>query len=402
MSRSNPPTRARARRPRIAVMLLLAPVAGLGASSAWLALRPDPSQLFEQGQKAMGTDPIAAESLFRRALSASGGRHLEARLGLCIVLARKGSWDEALRLFADADKQAARADLLLDFGRLAYRTGRRGAAHEALQEVRRRGTRESATALELLMADYYERQQQAELLKGARELTRLEPENPSRWAGLIGLLRAMFMDAECTATIHQALQQKLPEEFRYELRHQLVDRLIFMGEAAAASRELDQLEEREGSSPRVRRKRIELYRLEGKLEEALASVETAFPDLEQAHDLFAFRGAIYLDLARFDEAAADLARAVADKPSDETSQFKLAEAYRGLGRPDLAQRHRELARRIKIKRVRINKLLRQVPKEPDNPQLYRELAELYRELDEREAADKWDRRAARAPRRSVP
>lgn len=210
------------------------------------------------------------------------------------------------------------------------------------------------------------------------------------------------MDAECTATIHQALQQKLPEEFRYELRHQLVDRLIFMGEAAAASRELDQLEEREGSSPRVRRKRIELYRLEGKLEEALASVETAFPDLEQAHDLFAFRGAIYLDLARFGEAAADLARAVADKPSDETSQFKLAEAYRGLGRPDLAQQHRELARRIKIKRVRINKLLRQVPKEPDNPQLYRELAELYRELDEREAADKWDRRAARAPRRSVP
>lgn len=399
MSRSDPATRTRVRRPRIAVALLLAPVAGLGASGAWLAMRPDPSQLFKQGQAALWANPAEAESLFRRALSASGGRHLDARLGLCVVLARNGNWDEALPLFAGADKRAARADLLLDFGRLAYRAGRSAAAQEALQEVRRRGTRESATALELLMADYYERQQQAELLKGARELTRLEPENPSRWAGLIGLLRAMFMDAECTATIQKALQQELPEEFRHELRYQLVDRLIFMGEVAAASRELDQMEEREGPSLRVRRKRIELYRLEGKLEEALASVATAFPDLEQAPDLFAFRGAIYLDLARFDEAAADLARAVADTPSDETSQFKLAEAYRGLGRLDLAQHHRDLARGIKIKRVRINKLLRQLPKEPDNPQLYRELAELHRELDEPEAADKWDRRAARAARR---
>jgi tetratricopeptide (TPR) repeat protein len=157
--------------------------------------------------------------------------------------------------------------------------------------------------------------------------------------------------------------------------------------------------EREGLSNRVRRKQIELYRLEGRLEEALQAIESGFPDLGREPDLFAVRGAIHLELARFDEAAADLARAVANKPYDEANQFKLAEAYRGLGRLELAQRHRELARDIKSKRVRINRLLRKLPNEPDNADLYRQLAALHRELDERAEAEKWDRRAARVPAR---
>jgi tetratricopeptide (TPR) repeat protein len=340
-------------------------------------------------------EPAEAERLFRRALSATGGRHSESRMALCGLLARKGAWDEALLLFAETDKRTARADLLLDFGRLAYQAGRRGPAIEALQEVRSRGIEESAPALEVLMADYHERQQQDELLKGARELVQLEPENPARWAGLIGLLSAMFMDAECVATIRRAIQQKVPENFRHELRFQLVDRLIAMGETSAVSRELDQLQQGEGLSLRVQRKQIELYRLQGRLEEALQTIETAFPDLGREPGVFALRGEIYLDMMRFDEAAADLERAIADRPYDEASQFKLAEAYRGLGRKELAQRHRELAAGIKTKRVRINKLLRQLPKEPGNAQLYRQLAELHRELGEPAAAQKWDGRAAR-------
>jgi tetratricopeptide (TPR) repeat protein len=381
--------------------MLFATLAGVAATGAWLATRPGPLQLVNQGRNVIGKDPVEAERLFRRAVSRSGGRHADARLALCGVLARKGAWDEALPLFVGSDQAAARADLLLEFGRAAYQAGQRGPALAALQEVRRRGTPESASALEILMADYHERQQQGELLKGARELTRLEPDNPARWAGLIGLLRAMSMDAECLATIRTAMQQRIPDDFRHELRHQLVDRLIVMGDAAAASGELAQLKRQEGMSQRVRRHEIELFRLEGKLEAALKSIAAGFPNLEKQPDLFALRGAVYLDLAKFDEAAADLERAVVHKTSDEESQFKLAEAYRSLGRRELAAHHRELAKAIYRRRILINKLLKKLPIEPDNPQLYRQLAELHRELDEPESAEKWERRAARLAARGL-
>jgi tetratricopeptide (TPR) repeat protein len=249
------------------------------------------------------------------------------------------------------------------------------------------------------MRDYQERRQEVDLLQGARDLAQLEPDNPARWAALIGLLRAMHLDAECVTTIRKAMQLNVPEDFRHELTYQLVDRLMVMGETSEASRALDQLQQSEGLSQRVRVKQIELYRLEGSLEEALRSIEAGFPDRERTPELFALRGAIYLDLARFDEAAADLERAIARKPFDEVSQFKLAEAYRGLGRKESAQRHRDLATGIESKRARINKLLQKLPNEPDNPQLFRQLAELHRELDEREAAEDWERRAARFPAR---
>src|SRR5437016_1631329 len=124
MSPGDPANGFLVRRRRIAVSLLLATLAGVGAAGAWLAKATDPSQLVERGLTVSRKDPAEAEHLFRRGLSTSGGRHSDSRLALCGVLARRGAWDEALPLFADSDKRAARADLLLDFGRLAYQAGR--------------------------------------------------------------------------------------------------------------------------------------------------------------------------------------------------------------------------------------------------------------------------------------
>ena len=51
---------------------------------------------------------------------------------------------------------------------------------------------------------------------------------------------------------------------------------------------------------------------------------------------------------------------------------------------------------LNAKRRRINELLQQTAREPDNIGLFEELGRLHRDLNEFEAAEKWQRRANRA------
>jgi tetratricopeptide (TPR) repeat protein len=396
MSSADPASPAPFRR-RIAIALV---VAAALAAGLWWFFRPAPAKLLKEALSASRNDPDRAEQLFRRALEAAGGRYPDAQIALCRLEGSRGAWDEALDLFAHTEKPECRADLLLDFGRMAYEAGHRQAALEALGEVRRRGSRESLEAIQFLMSDYRDWELHDELIEAARELVRLEPHNPERRLELVDLLAAMKLDEECIAELREGIaNDDLPEELRRDLRHRYIDRLIRQGDAQSARREWDELSREEGRSLRVCADEIDIDRLDGNLDQALATVTEVFPQIKQQYSAYVTRGGIYLDMGRFAEAARDLERGVAGKPGDESIQFKLAEAYRGLGKQEAALKHREIATGIAQKRTRIDKLLQELVSDSQNSKHCEELAELHRELDEPEAAERWRQRAARAASR---
>ncbi len=380
----------RARRIALFVALAVAPAAVV----VWYAMRPDPARLLERGLTTGRRDPAGGESLLRRAIDAAGGTYPDAEAGLCLFLARRGAWDAAASQFAALDKDSCRSDLLLEFGREALQAGRRTDGLAALESVGARIARESAAALETLMTEYRDWGQQDELIAAARRLTQIEPDNPQRWAALVGLLKAMYRDSECLEAVRQAMQHDFPADYQNEFRHRLIQQLIVQGDSAAAWKELSTLKESEGASLRTRGYEIDLYRLDGDLEKALKAITEVFPQIKESPLAYYTRGVVYLDLARFDEAARDLERAVNAQPFDARAHFKLAEALRSLGREEPARHHRELAAAITAKRSRINELLKHRVSDRDDPQISGELARLYGEIGEPDLARQWNRRAA--------
>lgn len=382
----------RGRAPRAVLAAGLAAVLG----AAWFLTRPDPAKLIEQGLTVGRRDPAAGERIVRRALESSGGRNPDAQIALCLLLGKQGAWEAAFSQFASLDTAACRADLLLAFGRQAFEAQQGPPALQVLEAVRARGTRESAEALDLLIANYREWGQTDELIAAARELIRLKPQDARPWSLLIQLLKGETRrDVECLKAIREALDQDLPEDARREFQHRLVEQLIVCGDAAAARLEWDKLRQTEGDSFRLRTYDIDLCRLEGKLDEALTRMNGLFDEVRDQAQASLNRGVIYLDMRRYDEAARDLERAVAGDPHNAAAHFKLSEAYRGLGRSEPARRQREIADSIGQKRGRITLLLKRLSREPQNGRIYWELADLYEDLGDAESAAQWKRRAER-------
>jgi tetratricopeptide (TPR) repeat protein len=262
--------------------------------------------------------------------------------------------------------------------------------------------RDSAPALELLIENYQQWGQTEELIRAARELTQLQPDNQRAWGILIHSLKgAVRREMECLGAIRAALGRDLPEEVRHELHYQLAEQLLICGDGAGARREIDDLSLVDGDSFRVLALRVDLYRLEGHLDEALETMNRIFPQVRDPAAASLNRGIIYLDLGRYEDASRDLKRAIASQPMNAAAHFKLAAAYRGLGEVDQSMRHSEIAARIEEKRTRIGMLQNRIRRDPQNREIYEQLAELYDGLGDGESARQWEQRAA-IVKRSAP
>jgi serine/threonine protein kinase/predicted Zn-dependent protease len=119
-----------------------------------------------------------------------------------------------------------------------------------------------------------------------------------------------------------------------------------------------------------------LYLLRGFAQGELKAFDAADADFQKAlqmpldayarYVLFVNRGVLRVRQERFDDAVADLQRAIALKPNEYQAYVNLAQAYRGLKKPDLA----------------LEQLQRAVRLEPDLAHLYRLRARLYLERKE--------------------
>lgn len=370
-------------------------VAGTVAFALWMMLSPTRDQLLEQGLKESRRDPVVAERTLGRVLRMSGGRDQNARIALCRLLVRRHAFVQARELLAKLDLAACRPDLLLALGRDGLKTEFREESWAALEEAARRNARESVLACELLIADYGEWGQRQKQVAVATRLTELQPDNPRNWVVLVELLTSSGLEAENEAAIRAALRREFPVEARRTLQHSLVQQLVNQGDAKTARTELAELVRLEGATLRTRGLEVYLCRLEGNLDRALEIVNAIVDEAPRLPFPRFTRGVVLLDLRRFEEAASDLEQVIALQPMDAPARFKLSEAYRGLGREELAAQHRQTAEQIVSRQKQISTLLNSREQDPTNPQTYKDLAAIYEAMGDTQAAANWHKWAAR-------
>jgi tetratricopeptide (TPR) repeat protein len=362
------------------------------AAAFFVALQPDPAALIEQGLQIQQARPTEAEQLFRRAAASEDGASSDASLALACLLARRGEWSEAGALFARIDSSTARADLLLHFGQLAYENERDDLARAALEPLVERDVRECSAALELLAGLHQRLGRQNAAIDALQSVARREPDDFDHWRKLIEILKVNHREQACLDAAREALQHNPPAVLWGELQFQVLQQLIVLGDSSEAWRVMANLEAASGQSARLQSMRVDLLRMDGRLDEALQVSNDVLSEFGNQPSAYLARGSIYLDLGRFAEAAQDLERVVADLPFDERTHFKLSEAYRGLGQDEPARYHRETGIDLWEKRVRLNSLLEQFAESQDGA-LLQDVISLYRDLGEVEAADYWQQQA---------
>ncbi len=133
---------------------------------------------------------------------------------------------------------------------------------------------------------------------------------------------------------------------------------------------------------------MDLYRLDGQPEAALAIANDIFPQMQHLPGAYLARGAIYFDLEEYAKAVEDFEQLVAMQPFNERARFKLSEAYRMLGEDEQALEHRSFGEWIRATRVELNSLQKQHEVSP-SAELRWQMASLYDELGERETAEFW-------------
>ncbi|MFN0055298.1 MAG: tetratricopeptide repeat protein [Planctomycetales bacterium] len=373
----------------------------IAAAGFWWERANDPQQLLGRAAELTHRDPARAEALLRQAIERAAGRFPDAETRLVLLLARRGDWEGAAELFNELDPAALPLEFLDEFAKLSHAAGRVELAALAWSEIRRRNIPASVQALEGLWGLARDRKDQPAMLEALEELAQLEPRRSERWMRWLSLLEQRRLGAETLRVLRLAVQQELPEPDRRELRHRLVAQLVEAGHIADARRELDDLLRNEGESPRVRVHQAALDRLEGKPQEALDRLQRTLEETGPRPPLIHLRALIYMDLGKYAEAAADFRAGVEADPFDLVSHFKLAEAYRQLNQLDLARQHEELAQGIRQKRQQVHRLREAVKRQPGNPKLYEQLAELHRELNDAEGALRWEA-LARDPTRGEP
>ena len=378
---------------RISTMLVI--LAVMVASTLWLALARDPEELLQQGLHLRAKSPAASERLFRRALEIRSGDYPDAQLALTELMIRLDQRDEAEKLFSALDRTRCRSNLLLMLGRGAYFGDLPKMAWESLESVPITDSADSISARSLLIKVYRENGRQEEFLRLLRNVIHEQPGDAETGLLLVSELKSMGLESECLEVCREILAHDPPADLRVELQFQLIDQLTVVGKCEAAWQEVAELDRTIGPSVRREANKVDLYRLDGRLAEAMAIIDTIFAEFQHLPAAYLARGSVYLDQGNYASAAADFEKLLKMQPFLEGAHFKLSEALRGLGRSSQSQQHRVQGTAIRDKRYRINELLRQNADAPSDS-IMDELATLYAQIGEKPSSDLWLNRAGRS------
>jgi tetratricopeptide (TPR) repeat protein len=372
---------------RLAAALLVAAAVSFGV---WICLRPSSQALYDRALPLISSHPEEAEALFQKAVARAGGDFPDAQLQLCRLAIRRRDHDALQALCARVDWRAGRSDLLLNLGREAIAASDWDLARRVRAGLAARPPHEAVPALEVLAELYRSQRRPDEELACLEELTTIAPDDRRGWWQLAGAQERRENPADAAEIYRRALECHLPRRDEIEMRHRRVERLLDIGDAAAAGEEIEQLVERDGSQvARIQVHRAHLHRLLGDFQAALADLETVWPQIGEVADAIKFKAILQLDAGQFEDARRGLESVVEAQPFDEVAHFKLAEACRRLGLVDEEEMHRNLHQRIQTARLEIRRLKAAMDRERPTRAACLKLAELHRELEEQDQVTYW-------------
>jgi tetratricopeptide (TPR) repeat protein len=338
-------------------------------------------------------DQSVGLDLLREEVKQEGEAASRVRPALAAALAATGDWPAATDVLRQCELAQAGSEYLLVFGRSALRDRKFSEAVPPLNELRHRDAAARREALPLLYRAYNGLKRPQEAIGCVHELARLDPDQPVHWRQLVKELDATGQHAESVAAHREALSHGLPAPLEIEFRRNLTATLMLLCDVESARSELAPLLN-DTQAPAVTLLEAKLLRLEGQPVKALELLDEALARGAPADsDWYALRAMLLLDLERFGDAVAVLEKLVSDDPFDQYAHYRLADAYRGLGRLDEARRHQQISTSIGEKRVNLHKLAQQAERESPTPEQCDRLAELSREINDSAQALHWEERA---------
>jgi len=329
-----------------------------------------------------------------RSISAAGDDYPAAQLLLCQVLGAQGRWVEARGCFSlIKDPKFCDPRDMLRLSEAALASGERVLPEMALRAMLE-STTERLPALRLLVHLGTGQYAEQEMLVLYEELAALDRDDALSCLMMADIYQRNRMVSQAIDAYEEALRRSVNAAQGVDARTQLVELYLTIEDVAAARKTLDQLLPSGSATTSLRMKNARLLRLEAQPQEALAEVNGVLDKNADSVAALTLRGVVRLDLDQPQEAAVDLERVIALQPGLKEAHYKLAQAYRRLGRFEEAQQHLAISARLNRLSQVILTLETRLKDDPTNLQLLGELSRACREAGQTERADQWQRRAA--------
>lgn len=312
-----------------------------------------------------------------------------------------GVWFATLRTVGKVPPQAgdhaaaAEAADLVDRGRRLLDRQSLAEAHDAFERALSRDSG-SADAHRGLAAVAYD---QGALMRAVAHLERaaaLDPADgrPHRMIGHI--CRDLDHRERAVAAYREALSRGLSPAATTEVRIELAEQLLKLGDAVGALGELPEVDDHSAAFPPLLAVRCEAtWIADGAdaAQEVLAAAIRRHPD---DASLLALLGRVQVDLGHWEEAIEPLTRAAAIDPTDLATLQALVTAHERLGKQAEAARLRERREAVQAALERLSRLTREADADPWNATIRDELAATCEQLGKADLAAMWRHAAAQA------
>ena len=301
---------------------------------------------YEQAQLLADSNSQEAERLLRQSIIEAGGQFGDAQLALCSLRGRQNQWKEVAELLAEVNLKDCQSQSLSLIGREAYASQQWGVAQPLVAELLHLESSDQREILVLLKEVYGQLGRFGEMRECVQQLTRLDPDDPKVWWALAQTSEQMGLNLDAIAAYRNVLKHDIPPDASIHVFQKLLNLLVESGDVVAARKELNHLIALHGRQPECSLTEAELFRLEGRSQEALTSIERYFADGGTSLRALMIRGLLRLESGDAEQAVKDFENVTQRDPTYESAHFKLAETYRRLGRLELAQEHQAEYERI--------------------------------------------------------
>lgn len=377
-STSNPPLAGRFRRSRFfwpAIMILVA-----FGISVYYQNSLSPEVYYKRAQNLLEKEPGKADEQAQLAIDKANGNYPAAQLLQCRALAATNQWDAALGGFTlIRDTSSCNPAELVALAEQAIRSQKFKLAEFAL-DAARKSERPTHRTFEMLIPLKLQSGRITEALQLSRAWQVAHPRSAQAWSYSGGILATQFDLTAAIADFQEAMKHSPASELEIHIRKSLVQLLADTGDFAGAREELDFLRRAGEIDETLRLKSVQVLRMEGKLDDALAEIENYIKEVGSSSEALKQRGILFLDKGDTDSAIRALKAAVAENDFDKDAHFKLAQAYLRTNQKALAEPHLKRQRELVEATTRILAVSSELEKTPTDAKLREELAELYKKI----------------------
>ncbi len=295
---------------------------------------------------------------------------------------------ESIQQLEDSDDETITAYIYYIAGEMAFQQKDYASAIDYLQtaiQISENLEVKCLPAYQLMAALHYDQGNMQHAMAAAQQVTQIAPDNAQIYR-FMGSIQQDYEQWEDAKTAYLTCLEKEPwPEYRDEV-------LIGLGKICLKLREYQEAKqylELVTVRAHVLALRAECDYNLGDLGIALEQLQRSLEMDPYQRDAILLTGTIQVQDKQYNQAIATILKGLESHPKDDQLMYKLAEAYRGVGDSENAEKYIALSDELRQKRERFSKLNTDAIAEPTNIEMRFELGQLAEEIDKPQLAVGW-------------